>query len=58
MTGRALPPRQRAGPELAAEHYYRDRETDVPLLWTPRMSACSFCIIENEASFYRDIFRV
>jgi hypothetical protein len=57
MTGRALPRPETAGPGCAAEHCYRDRETDLPLLWTPRTSACSCCIIENKASFYRDIFR-
>jgi len=58
MTGRALPRPERAGLGWAAEHCYRDRATDVPLLWTPRTSACSFCIIENTPSFYRDISEV
>lgn len=47
MIDRALPRQERAGPEWEASHYYQDRVTYARLPWTPRATACSFCIIEN-----------
>lgn len=47
MIDHALPRQERAGPEWEANHYYQDRVTYVRLTWTPRVTACSFCIIKN-----------